>query len=269
MVTFPQLFRYQSDRLPVALIAVLSAADLAVFAWAESWWLIIGWAVFGFAPKACICSWNHHHQHVATFRQRVLNRFLEVLYALHTGISTNAWVLHHVLGHHLNYLDQSKDESAWKNAKGVRMGALRYTLTIAGTGYWRAFKVGRNHPKYQREFLSCGVIALLLVGFLLYLNWQSALVLFVLPMVAGLLVTSWHTFYHHSGLDTDDPFQASHNIMHRWYNCLTGNLGYHTAHHVKPGLHWSKLPEFHATIAHRIPDALFVPPCIPFKWMPG
>ena len=28
-------------------------------------------------------------------------------------------------------------------------------------------------------------------------------------------------------------------------NILKGNLGYHSAHHKKQGLHWSLLPEYH------------------------
>ena len=56
-----------------------------------------------------------------------------------------------------------------------------------------------------------------------------------------------------SGLDTDDPLEASRNYTGRIRNALTGNLGFHTAHHYRQGLHWSKLPELHATIAHRIP----------------
>ncbi|HEV2852180.1 MAG TPA: fatty acid desaturase [Thermoanaerobaculia bacterium] len=37
---------------------------------------------------------------------------------------------------------------------------------------------------------------------------------------------------------------------------MTFNSGYHTAHHVKPGLHWSRLPEFHRQLRDRIPAEL-------------
>ncbi len=39
----------------------------------------------------------------------------------------------------------------------------------------------------------------------------------------------------------------------RIYNALTGNLGLHTAHHRRPGLHWSLLPELHEKIRNQIP----------------
>ncbi|RLA27333.1 MAG: fatty acid desaturase, partial [Gammaproteobacteria bacterium] len=48
-------------------------------------------------------------------------------------------------------------------------------------------------------------------------------------------------------------FQASYNNTNRLFNLLTGNLGYHTAHHYRQRLHWSKLPELHEKIKDRIP----------------
>lgn len=261
------IFRYREDRFPVSIFVAIAALDLLVFWVADSVWLLIAWLLLWIVPKACICSWNHHHQHVPTFRMPVLNRLLEVVYAFHTGVATNAWVLHHNLGHHLNYLDQKRDESAWRDRGGRTMGLVRYTLTVAATAYWRAFQVGRRHPKYQRGFLSCGVLVLVVLSLLLWTNPLNATFIYVIPMLMGLLGTVWHTYYHHAGLDTDNHLEASHNITHRWYNLATGNLGYHTAHHMKPGLHWSRLPEYHATIADKIPAELFVEPCIPFRWL--
>lgn len=262
------IFRYPEDRLPTALIISITVADLLVFWFVRSPWWVIAWMLVTLLAKSMVCAWNHHHQHVPTFRMVWLNRLMEIVYALQTGISTNGWVLHHNLGHHLNYLDQSKDESAWKDRSGKPMGTLRYTATVALTGYWRAYLAGRRHPKYQRGFLSGAAITAFILLLLATIDWLNTLILFLVPMAAGLFVTAWHTYYHHAGLDTDDPFRASHNIMNRWYNIFTGNLGYHTAHHLKPGLHWSRLPEFHATIAHNIPPELFVHPCPPFRWIP-
>jgi fatty acid desaturase len=79
--------------------------------------------------------------------------------------------------------------------------------------------------------------------------------LFGIPMVTGMLITAWATYDHHADLDEEeDHFKASYNITNPIYNLVTGNLGYHTAHHYKQGVHWSKLPELHEKIKHNIPD---------------
>jgi fatty acid desaturase len=264
-----ELFRYKEDRLPTFLIVGLFCLDLLVFFLVDNIWLVCLWLLLTILPKICICPWNHHHQHVPTFRQTWLNRLLEIVYAMHTGITTNAWVLHHVVGHHINYLDQTRDESGWKRKDGSTMGLWEYTFTIALTGYPRAFKVAMNYPRYLAAFLGMGALTILILAWLIYLSPLKAFLMFVIPMMTGYLMTCWHTYFHHAGLDTDDHLEASYNIMHRWYNIATGNLGYHTAHHMKQGLHWSRLPQFHAQIADSIPSHLYRKPCFPFNLLPG
>jgi fatty acid desaturase len=85
---------------------------------------------------------------------------------------------------------------------------------------------------------------------------QGAFV-FALPMMGTLFFTAWVTYDHHVGLHTDNPFEGSFNIMNQWFNRLTGNLGYHTAHHYRQGVHWSRLPELHDKIKDRIPAHCF------------
>ncbi|HEX8440565.1 fatty acid desaturase, partial [Archangium sp.] len=97
-------------------------------------------------------------------------------------------------------------------------------------------------------------------------NWYNALLVFLLPMCVSIYVTSWATYFHHVGLETAKHQEASYNILHAGYNLMTGNLGYHTAHHTKHGLHWSKLPELHAKMARSIPPTLYREPGIPFVW---
>jgi len=263
------VFRHKEDIVPTAIFCALFLIDIAVYMSSDSIPFLGMWTLLCLAPKACICSWNHHHQHVHTFHSTLLNRLLELVYSCHTGITTNAWVLHHNLGHHVNYLDQTKDESGWMRKDGTTMGVAEYTAVIAITGYIRAFMVGLKHPKYLKGFFQGGLITLLFVGTLTYLRPVPALIVFLIPMVTGYVITCWHTYYHHADLHSDNHFEASYNIMHKWYNLLTGNLGYHTAHHSKQGLHWSKLPELHESIKHKIPLHLYREPSIPFKWLPA
>ena len=219
-------------------------------------WLLLVYLLVMIIPKGLICAWNHHHQHAPTFYWKPLNRLLEFFYALHTGATTNLWVLHHVLGHHRNFLDQSRDESAWQRKDGKTMNEFEYTWSIAATGYFRGFLVGKKFVRIQYDFVLYSLLTLFGLILLCWFKFVPAMLLFVVPMIMSLLFTAWVTYDHHSGLDTDDQFLASYNNINRLFNILTGNRGYHTAHHFNQGLHWSKLPELHEEIKNQIPPDL-------------
>ena len=258
------MFRKKVDILPAGLILLLFLVDVAVFFLAP-WWVVLPVALVGLLPKFCVCAWNHHHQHVPTFHARALNRGLEVVYGLQTGVPPMGWVFHHNAGHHINYLDQDKDESRWKTRSGRTMGPLEYSVVVSLTAYPRMLaNMVRATPSKRRQFLLWGAAYACIVAAAVWWNPLHAALLILLPSVAGLFLTAWHTHAHHAGLDTDDKFAASWNIVHPVYNALMGNLGYHTAHHVRCSVHWSELPAFHARIADQIPAHLYRPPLLPF-----
>ncbi len=248
------------------VFACVFALDLTVYFTAQSWWAPILWFGILSIPKGWISAWNHHHQHVPMFRHALPNRLLEIVFGFQTGVTSHAWFLHHVVGHHRNYLDQDKDESRWRRADGTTMGELEYALGTTLTAYPRAFRVGLRHPQALRVFVAMGLLQLALLGLLFLHDWYNALFVFLLPMVTSLYLTAWATYFHHAGLDTAKHAEASYNIVHRGYNLMTGNLGYHTAHHTRHGLHWSKLPALHAEMARDIPATLYREPGIPFVW---
>ncbi|MEH6456978.1 MAG: fatty acid desaturase [Cocleimonas sp.] len=254
------MFKFAADRIPVTVILLLTLLDFVVFFITENIWIFAVYLLIMIIPKACISAWNHHHQHAQVFKQKALNRILEIFYALHTGITTNLWVLHHNIGHHKNFLDQEKDESRWKRKDGSTMNRWEYTFLVAITAYPRGFKVGKKFPKMQKDFVTfTGITLLVLIGLTIY-NPLSALFVFILPMVISLSYTALATYKHHAGLDTTDQFAASYNDTSKLYNWLTGNLGYHTAHHYKHGIHWSKLPELHEQIKSKIPEYCYEKP---------
>lgn len=258
-------FRYKEDRIPVALLLTFFALHILVFLFVRSPWLLVLWSLAAIIPKGFVCAWNHHHQHVMTLRQPLLNRLLEIPYAFLTGISSHGWVLHHVVGHHVTYLDQQRDESRWQDRRGRKMGMLVYTLVTTWTAYPRCLMVARRHPRFLPVFLGMGLLNLVILAGLLAYNPLGALLVFVLPAALALHLTVWATYSHHAGLPTDSHFVASNNVLDPWYNWATLNLGYHTAHHYRQAVHWSLLPQLHATIAHRIPKERFLPAGVPFN----
>lgn len=263
------LFRFGEDRLPVAIILALFAVDLIVFATVSSWLIVLAWAALSVPAKVCIAAWNHHHQHVPFFRSGVCNRLIEIVFGLQTGAVSNVWVLHHNLGHHDHYMDQTKDVSAWRAPDGRVMSKNEYTWNLALSGYACAYRNSLEHPEIKRTFVAMSLLQIALLAALVWVNPFNAVAIFIIPLVISFVMTCRHTYDHHAECSETDEYAASNNITHRWYNILTGNLGYHTAHHLRPGLHWSKLPAFHARIADKIPAKNFRGPGLPMSLLPA
>lgn len=182
---------------------------------------------------------------------------------LQTGVVGELWVLHHTLGHHQNYLDQTKDESAWQK-DGKTMNVLDYTLLVGTTTYSRALKVGQKYPRKRRRLIQNILVTLVAIACLTWYSWYNALMVFILPMVTLLYATVFDTYKHHVKLDTQDPYHATYNIIDPAYNWFTCNLGYHTAHHLQCGRHWAELPALHEQIRDQIPAELYHQAGFPF-----
>lgn len=255
--------KFRADRVPLALS--LTVLLLQLLAWH---YLTLGGAVLAgiclLLPLGSCAIFNHHQQHHGIFHAAVLNRMWEVVLGLQTLIGPYAWVLHHNLGHHPNYMNQppcpqaDEDESRWARRDGSLMGPLEYTFNLLLRAPLDTFLVGRRRPREGLYFLLMQLPLLAVHGLLIWGNWQNYLVVFLLPSFLMLIYVYWLTHEHHSGLYTDNPYAASRNRVGRLYNLRAFNLGYHTAHHLKPYIHWSLLPAYHELIKDRIPPECFV-----------
>jgi len=167
---------------------------------------------------------------------------------LQTGVVGELWVLHHTLGHHKNYLDQSKDESAWQEVNGRTMRVFEYTFKVGMTTYQRGLEVGKQYPRERKKLIQNIVVTIVAIAFLTWYNWFNALAVYILPMLILLFATVFDTYKHHAGLDTEDPYQATYNVLDPTYNWL----------------HWAELPELHEQIKDKIPQSLYRQAGFPF-----
>lgn len=247
-------YRYREDRLPSLVVFSIFAVQLATFFYLDSLLLVTLVMLCLLAISAMPGSIAHNHHHVSTFTRPWMNRCYEVLLFLEVGIPPYAWTLHHNLGHHKDYLDQEKDPANWRLPDGTVMSRLRYDVVGALRIYPEIHKIGQRYPELYRRFKLWTAISLLVLGVFIAIDPLKALLLFVAPMPFMYFGLLDNTYMQHSDMDTSSELTASRNTSNRIYNFISWNLGYHTAHHIKSYVHWSRLPEFHAKISHTIPD---------------
>lgn len=250
------LLRHKIDIIPVTYTLLIGGLQFALFFFVDPVW-IVGISVLVLFPFQCSAiAIDHNHHHLNTFTVRLLNRLFESILYFQTGASPYSWTLHHNIGHHKYYLDQEQDSSRWKKKNGQEMTRLEYSVFNSVMVYPEVVRVGRRYPKIFKKFLRMFVINNILLLALIIWDPLKALLIFVIPMLVMFYLLIAATYKHHAGLETDDHFEASTNRLSRFYNLRTFNLGYHTAHHLKPGIHWAKLPEMHQEIEDKIPAEL-------------
>lgn len=261
------ILRYRADAPAVMLVLAVMVAQLALFFFADSHLDALIGVVALLAVQVSSGAICHNHHHVNTFRVRWLNRLYEVILYLQTGTSPYSWTLHHNIGHHRHYLDPARDTSPWLHRDGRMMSRAYYVFVNAARVYPEIMRIGRNHPILYRRFKRMFVIANLPLLALLWLDPVRTLIVFVGPMLLLLVLLLDNTWGQHAGTGFDDHLHASRNVELPLYNLTSWNLGYHTAHHMHPGVHWSRLPTLHARIRHRIPPHLITRN--PFlQWIP-
>ena len=90
----------------------------------------------------------------------------------------------------------------------------------------------------------------------LIVDWRKALLYIVIPQQLSLFIVLIFNYVQHIHADEEDPFNNSRNFTGSILNYILLNNGYHTAHHVSTGLHWSQLPEKHRELAPKIDPIL-------------
>lgn len=248
--------RHSSDAWALALVASVLAVQLWVFFRVANPWSALAGVAALFPLQSVTIACVHYQHHRAVFSSGLLNRLYEIVLFLETGLPPYLLTLHHNLGHHREYLSPATDTLRWRHPSGEPMTLRTYLWLNLRDLVPHTVAVGRKHPSVLAKLRWLLLPALLPLIALLAIDPPKALLVFVLPMFVNVLNTIRIGYQQHAGLDTSDQLTASRNQGGRLYNLLTFNSGYHTAHHLKPGLHWSELARLHDEIRDSIPPAL-------------
>jgi len=185
------------------------------------------------------------------------------------GFPTFGWIPTHNLNHH-KFVNKAGDATiTWRYSK-------KNTWLVASTyffvsTYWQAAplkeymeKAKDTNPAIVRGMkmqwaMLVGMQALFLaIGWLTH-GWRLGTIVWIFGFAIPAAFASWSMMFinyiQHVHCDPWSEHNHSRNFVSPLGNWLVFNNGLHTVHHEAAGLHWSKLPEAHAKIAHLIhPD---------------
>lgn len=267
------MLRYRADLRTLAFVAVyFGVTGYLLVARPESWWaagpLLVVACLFSFFGAVI----THNTIHAPIFRQRWLNRVFQVVLTLTYGHPVSSFVPGHNLSHHVHtqtrkdVMRTTKMRFRWHLLNGLLfMFRMAPDIMRADSKYMAAMR--ERKPAWFRQMLAEYAILYAFYAVLLWIDWKAALLFVYLPhKYAGWGIITMNLLQH-DGCDPDSDYDHSRNFVGKLVNWFTFNNGFHTIHHMKPGLHWSLLPEAHAArVAPHIHPALEQKSLLAYIW---
>ena len=252
------MLRYAADRRTLAYLCVATALTVVNWRLGRVHPVLYPVTLFMFFTTAVI---SHNHNHLGMWRSRLLNLLTSYWIAIFYGHPAIAWVpTHNQIHHKLNNRPGDSSRSPKLFAGNHLAALLVYPLltNLEQTKDIKAFLrdlYRRDRPAFlaaaSEYVVFFGVMAVLLI-----LDWRKALLFFVIPQQVALFCIQAVNYLQHIETDAFSEWNHSRNFLSRTLNVLLFNNGYHTVHHLKPGVHWSELPALHAQYAHLIHPSL-------------
>jgi beta-carotene hydroxylase len=250
-----RLLRHREDRRPVAFMLAFVLYQAAVFSLATRPLLaFVLVAVPHASLHVALMNVMHFSVHRPLFRNRLMEFTFGVACSMALGFTRSCFRLDH-LAHHRHYLDPEKDTNRHIETGALRRQryALRHLLTVYPRTCRMAWQAGRG---VRYEYAAEAVAVLTLGTLLLLAKPGEALAVFAAPMVYNIFAVYYWSHHQHADLTSANPLAASRTYENRLFNWIAFNVGYHAAHHYRPGVHWSKLPALHQSLKDRIPEGL-------------
>ncbi len=194
---------------------------------------------------------THNTVHSPVWKSRTMNRLFQVVLTLTYGHPVSAYVPGHNLSHH-KYTQSRKDvmrtskvRFRWNLLNGLFfMSRVGKDIFFADMRYFKAMY--RRNPPWFRQMMFEAIVFIASMGALVALDWRKFLVYVLIPHQYAAWGIITMNLLQHDGCDENSEYNHSRNFVGKVVNWFTYNNGFHTIHHMEPGLHWSLAPAEHA-----------------------
>jgi fatty acid desaturase len=206
----------------------------------------------------------HLHIHRPFCRLGALNLLVDLALGSVTAMVSSNWRMQHLYGHHRGFDMPYRGDWSWhletySPARALSYSARSILSTFYGP-YIESFQKGVlgnvTQPISYRWAFAEHTLLVAFIGSLMI--WEPWLVpVYLLPWYfVTHFITRYVDYLNHYGCNehSDNPYEHANNSLSARFNGWTHNFGYHTAHHIRPGAHWTELPEIHRMIVSKIPQ---------------
>ena len=202
----------------------------------------------------------HNHEHVSLWKNKSLDLITDCWLSILYGFPVFGWIPTHLQNHHTHTNKEPDYTKTYAFSEKNNLWTIiyypMYSSSVQMKAIWAYLKKlwSNNKTRFSEHLLQVLSLIIVLVITVVY-DWQAALIYVVIPQQIALNSVLFFNYIQHIHADEQSEYNHSRNIE-GLLNTLLFNNGLHTAHHLKPHLHWSRLPEFHAKIRDKISPQL-------------
>jgi fatty acid desaturase len=213
--------------------------------------LAVAWVIATMSVSWFCAVMAHNVVHSPVFKQRWMNKVLQVWVSLSYGFPISDYIPGHNLSHH-RYTQKREDvmrttkvRFKWNLLNLLFFMAAVTPAILRGNARYRRLHGSQTRAWKRQLLIETVVVWGVKIGVTL-LDWRSALMFVWVPHVWANWGIVTINFFQHDGCDEDHPANHSRTFTGPLLNWFAFNNGYHGIHHDEPGLHWSLLPLEHA-----------------------
>lgn len=190
----------------------------------------------------CIC-----HRKLFKKKYAFLHTYVTWVVCPFFGHTPESYFSHHIGMHHMENNMPDDDSSTMGYQRDSLRSFFRYYFDFLFLGF-RDTVLYLYYRKRRKMYvrLSWGESSFFALCILLaFVNLPAALVVFIIPFFFARLVMMLGNWTQHAFVERENPdnvFTNSIICINTPYNKICWNDGYHTIHHLRPGLHYTDLP---------------------------
>lgn len=257
------MLRYQADLR--SIFFMILTTGLLILLWqmgaALSWWVWIPLYLLQLLMAVSVSVITHNHKHLSIWKNKFMNIMTDNWLTMFYGFPVFGWEPTHMNNHHVHV---NTEEDYTRTHRYTEKNNLFTLLTYPSIssrfqmGPVKDYFMSRWNVSKKKFFYNTlqiiFLVAFIAVAFIL--DWKKALIYVIIPQQISVYSVLIFNYIQHVHADEETQYNNSRNMTGAFLNFVLINNGYHTAHHISPGAHWSKLKEKHYKLEDKIDPSL-------------